>query len=178
MMMASPSATSAAATAMTNNTVIWPSIEPRNFENATKVRFTAFNMSSIAMKMMRALRLITTPITPMAKRAALRIRYALKGTVPVLAPRPPPPAAYRIPPRTARPPGQYHRPNDGDEEDDGGDVEGDQELGEQETANELGIPDRTDIVGCVMSPDGRSNTGPDGDSQLKNQKSDQAEPQD
>jgi len=54
-------------------------------------------MSSIAMKMMRALRLITTPITPMAKRAALRIRYALKGTVPVMAPRTPQPALRTAP---------------------------------------------------------------------------------
>src|SRR5574337_1525415 len=86
IIMASPTATSAAATAITNNTMICPSIEWRNLENATKVRLTAFSISSIAMKITSTLRRINTPATPITKRAALRIKYAFKGTVALMSP--------------------------------------------------------------------------------------------
>src|SRR4029077_18744625 len=47
-MIASPTAASAAATVITKNTITWPSSEPRLRAIATKARFTAFSMISIA----------------------------------------------------------------------------------------------------------------------------------
>ena len=57
-MMASPTAASAAATVITKKTITCPSIEPRLRANATKLRLTAFSISSIAMKMTITLRRI------------------------------------------------------------------------------------------------------------------------
>ena len=64
--------TSAAATAITKKTKMCPSIEPCWREKATKLRFTAFSISSIDMKMMSALRRTRTPTTPIVKRIAAR----------------------------------------------------------------------------------------------------------
>jgi hypothetical protein len=47
---------------------------PRYDENATIDRFTAFSISSSDIKMMMALRRVTTPTTPITKRTAERMR--------------------------------------------------------------------------------------------------------
>src|SRR5438093_6355119 len=59
-MMASPTAASAAATAMTKKTNTCPP-RPRFCASATNVRFTAFSMSSTHMKITIALRRSSTP---------------------------------------------------------------------------------------------------------------------
>src|SRR5215207_7624026 len=69
MMIASPTAASAAATVMTNTTNTWPAM-PYTLLSATNVRFTALSMSSTHMKMMIALRRVSTPIAPIANSTA------------------------------------------------------------------------------------------------------------
>src|SRR3954470_21541972 len=71
MMIASPTAASAAATVITKKTNTWPAT-PYTCANATKVRFTALSMSSTHMKMMMAFRRVSTPITPIVNRTALK----------------------------------------------------------------------------------------------------------
>src|SRR5215471_5568127 len=68
-MIARPTAASAAATAITKNTKICPATPSRSAK-ATKARFTAFSISSTHMKITIALRRSSTPIVPIAKRAA------------------------------------------------------------------------------------------------------------
>src|SRR5256886_15390152 len=68
-MMASPTAASAAATAMTKKTNTCPST-PSCWANATNVRLTAFNISSTHMKITIALRRNRTPATPSVKSTA------------------------------------------------------------------------------------------------------------
>ena len=70
MMMASPTAASAAATVITKKTTTCPSTAPRLRASATKLRFTAFSMSSIAMKMTMTFRRTSTPTTPIANSTA------------------------------------------------------------------------------------------------------------
>lgn len=70
--MASPTATSAAATAMMKNTNTWPAASPLYAENADNNKFTELSMSSIDMNTMIALRLKRTPNTPMVKIAKLK----------------------------------------------------------------------------------------------------------
>src|SRR5207247_2478086 len=74
-MMASPTAASAAATAMTNNTKIWP-LTPSRWASATNVRFTALSISSTHMKITMALRRISTPAKPIVNRTAESARGA------------------------------------------------------------------------------------------------------
>src|SRR3954463_1997491 len=69
MMMASPTAASAAATVMTKKTNTCPAT-PYVCANAMNVRFTALSMSSTHMKMMIALRRVSTPTTPIVNRTA------------------------------------------------------------------------------------------------------------
>jgi len=78
MMIASPTAASAAATAITKNTRICPSI-PCARENATSEMFTAFSINSMDMNTMIALRWSKTPITPMLNRIALTMRATVPG---------------------------------------------------------------------------------------------------
>src|SRR2546429_7111474 len=59
-MIARPTAASAAATAITKNTKIWPAT-PSDWASATNVRFTALSISSTHMKMTMALRRSSTP---------------------------------------------------------------------------------------------------------------------
>src|SRR5207253_3187170 len=80
-MIASPTAASAAATVITKKTITCPSIEPRLRASATKVRLTAFSMSSIAMKMTMTLRRTSTPMAPIANSTALSPRYQVRGAV-------------------------------------------------------------------------------------------------
>ena len=69
MMIASPTAASAAATVMTKNTNTCPAT-PYTCANATNVRFTALSISSTHMKMMIALRRVSTPTTPIVNSTA------------------------------------------------------------------------------------------------------------
>src|SRR5436305_6783479 len=69
MMIASPTAASAAATVITKNTKTWPAT-PYACANATKVRFTALSISSTHMNTMIAFRGISTPNTPIANSTA------------------------------------------------------------------------------------------------------------
>src|ERR1051325_8719764 len=69
MMIASPTAASAAATVMTKNTNTCPAT-PYDCANATKVRFTALSISSTHMNTMIALRRINTPNTPIVNNTA------------------------------------------------------------------------------------------------------------
>src|SRR6478609_5845417 len=71
MMIASPTAASAAATVMTKNTNTCPAA-PYTCAKATKERFTALSMSSTHMKMMIALRRVSTPTTPIVNSTALK----------------------------------------------------------------------------------------------------------
>src|SRR6266702_721037 len=68
-MIASPTAASAAATAITKNTKTCPPI-PRLCASATNVRFTALSISSTHMKITIALRRNSTPATPSVKSTA------------------------------------------------------------------------------------------------------------
>src|SRR5207302_840906 len=81
--MARPTAASAAATAMTKKTAVWPLKKPAwvgalftsgKREKVRKVRFTALSISSMLMSTMSALRRSTTPTPPSAKSAAPRNR--------------------------------------------------------------------------------------------------------
>src|SRR5688500_2470607 len=84
-MIASPTAASAAATVMTMKTNTWP-VMPYAVENATKVRFTALSMSSMHMKMMIALRRVSTPTTPIVNSTAEKNRASASiGVPPLLA---------------------------------------------------------------------------------------------
>src|SRR5262249_35868314 len=74
-MMASPTAASAAATAITKKTITWPSTVSCARANVTNVRFTAFSMSSIDMKTTIRLRRTRTPTTPSAESTADSTRY-------------------------------------------------------------------------------------------------------
>src|SRR5215470_14002913 len=75
MMMARPTAASAAATVMTKNTNTCPVIRsPYRCANAMNVRFTAFNISSTHMNTMIALRRMSTPTTPITNNTAEKNR--------------------------------------------------------------------------------------------------------
>src|SRR4051812_308190 len=80
-MMASPTATSAAATVRMKKTKTLPSIVPLNRENATSARVEATSISSRHMNTMSVLRRTRTPISPMANNATLRNRYVLSVAV-------------------------------------------------------------------------------------------------
>src|SRR5713101_9341631 len=73
MMIPRPTAASAAATTITNNTKTWPSSLPCAWLNATNARFTAFSISSMDMKIVMMLRLKMKANTPRPNRIALRI---------------------------------------------------------------------------------------------------------
>src|SRR6476619_6288814 len=73
MMIASPTAASAAATVITMNTNTCPPM-PYCCAKATKVRFTALSISSTHMNTMIALRRINTPNRPITKSTAEKKR--------------------------------------------------------------------------------------------------------
>jgi hypothetical protein len=73
-MMARPTAASAAATAITKNTNSCPIELPRYDENVIRVKFAELSINSIDIKTIMAFLLIKTPITPVVKSAALKIR--------------------------------------------------------------------------------------------------------
>src|SRR3954465_1843397 len=69
MMIARPTAASAAATVITKKTNPGPAT-PYACANATKLRFTALSISSMHMNTMIALRRISTPNTPIVNSTA------------------------------------------------------------------------------------------------------------
>ena len=72
--MARPTAASAAATAMMKKANICP-VPVRNWRlKATRVRVTAFSISSMLMSATMTLRRVRKPIVPIAKRIAPKIR--------------------------------------------------------------------------------------------------------
>jgi hypothetical protein len=81
MIIANPTAASAAATVITKKTRTCPSNEPSSRDKATNAKLTAFNISSMDMNMISMFRLTKTPKTPMVKRTALNIRYEDNGTI-------------------------------------------------------------------------------------------------
>src|SRR5215510_4642415 len=91
MMIASPTAASAAATVMTKNTNTCPVIRPPyRCANAMKVRLTAFSINSTHMNTMIALRRMSTPTTPITnstaeKNSASASTAASRGLAPLLA---------------------------------------------------------------------------------------------
>src|SRR3954466_9664377 len=108
--IARPTAASAAATVITNTTNTWPAA-PYTREKATNVRFTALSISSTHMKMMIALRRVSTPTTPIVNSAAERNSDS---------------ASMQVPPAA-----DDDRTDDRDEEHDGRQLEGEQVLPEE-----------------------------------------------
>ncbi len=70
-MIAKPTATSAAATAIMKKTKICPDGSDLYDENAANRRFTELSINSTDMKIMMALRRVNTPMIPIQKRAVL-----------------------------------------------------------------------------------------------------------
>src|ERR1051326_1463564 len=93
MMIASPTAASAAATVITKKTKTCPAT-PYTCENATKLRFTAFNISSTHMKTMIALRRVRTPTTPIVNKTAEKKRASVSIHRRLLLGLCPPPAQH------------------------------------------------------------------------------------
>jgi hypothetical protein len=74
MIIARPTAASAAATVITKNTNNWPIELPKYEEKATSVRLAEFNISSTDIKTIIAFLRIRTPETPTININALKIR--------------------------------------------------------------------------------------------------------
>src|SRR5215470_6362511 len=127
IMIASPTAASAAATTITKNTNTWPSrasLIPWSLQyraKATKLRFTALSISSTDMKMVMMLRLSRKPSTPSENRIALKIRYQESGTI------------------SALPLSEHHRAHDGDQNQHRGDLKRQQKILEQQMRDGLGV---------------------------------------
>lgn len=77
--IAKPTATSAAATAIIKNTKTCPLLSDKKLENATNSKFTAFNINSIDIKIIMALRLKSTPKTPIVNNTVDNNMYHSKG---------------------------------------------------------------------------------------------------
>src|ERR671920_67437 len=102
--IASPTPTSAAATAITKSANTWPATSPWNAPNATRFRFTAVRMSSIDIRTSTPFLRASTPYTPVLKRNADSRRNWLRCT--------------SVPPR------HDDRPDEGGEQQDRDDLEG------------------------------------------------------
>ena len=74
MMIAKPTAASAAATAITKKTNNCPIEFPMYEEKVTKLKFAELSINSIDMKTIMALRLVRTPATPTTNMKALKIK--------------------------------------------------------------------------------------------------------
>src|ERR1051325_11523325 len=109
MMIARPTAASAAATVITKKTNTCPAT-PYTCAKATKARLTALSISSTHMKMMIALRRVSTPTTPITKRTAEKN----SASDSILSP-----------------PSEHDGADDRDQQQDAGQLEGEQILGEQ-----------------------------------------------
>ena len=73
-MMARPTATSAAATTSTKNTIAWPRTSSSVLANVTNVRLTALSMSSTHMNITSTLRRMSRPTAPIVKSSAANVR--------------------------------------------------------------------------------------------------------
>jgi hypothetical protein len=74
IMMAKPTAASAAATVIIKNTNIWPVILPKKAENVIKTRFIELSINSMLINTIIAFLLRRTPITPIENNIRARIR--------------------------------------------------------------------------------------------------------
>ena len=74
MIIAKPTAASAAATVIMKKTNICPFKLPKNDENVTKTRFTELSISSIHINTTIAFRLTNTPITPIENKRSASVR--------------------------------------------------------------------------------------------------------
>lgn len=74
IMIARPTAASAAATAITKNTNICPTEFPIKDEKVTKLKFAELSINSIDIKTMIAFLLVSTPATPTTNIKALSIK--------------------------------------------------------------------------------------------------------
>src|SRR5689334_15117269 len=126
MMIASPTAASAAATVITKNTNTCP-VTPYACANATKLRLTAFSISSTHMNTMIALRRISTPNTPITNSTAEKKRAS--ASILFL--------------RLALLSAQHHRAHDGRQQQHARDLEGQEIIVEQRTG------DRSDRAGLL-----------------------------
>jgi hypothetical protein len=90
IIIAKPTAASAAATAMTKKTNNCPTGFPLNDENVTKLKLAELSISSIDIKTIIALRRVSTPATPTTNMTALRIRKYSIGIVKARLPLSPP----------------------------------------------------------------------------------------
>src|SRR5687768_12961537 len=131
MMIARPTAASAAATVITKNTNTCPAT-PCTCANATNARFTALSISSTHMKMMIALRRVSTPTTPITKSSAEK----KSDSASIVG---------------SSAPAQHDGADDRDEEQHARQLEGEQILGEQ------GLRDRRDgaALGDLLGDDTR-----------------------
>ena len=73
-MIASPTATSAAATTRVKNTITWPLMSSSAWANATNVRLAALSISSMHMNITSVLRRTRKPTPPIVKSAAASVR--------------------------------------------------------------------------------------------------------
>src|SRR5213592_2499777 len=118
MMMARPTAASAAATVMTKNTKTCPAT-PYSCANATKVRFTALSISSTHMKMMIALRRVSTPTTPIVNSTAEKNSDSAS---------------------IDSPSAEHDRAHDGDEQQNARELEREQVIGEERSGDRRDRP--------------------------------------
>ena len=72
--IANPTAASAAATAITKNTIDCPATSPYAEANVIKDKFTAFSIISIDIKITIALLLDKTPMVPIVNKIADKIK--------------------------------------------------------------------------------------------------------
>src|SRR5688572_2627094 len=128
MMMASPTAASAAATVITKKTKTWPAT-PCTWANATNARFTAFSISSTHMKMMIAFRRVRTPTTPIVNSTAEKNSASASNS----------PPASRLP--------EHDRADDGGEEQHARDLERQQVFVEQRLGDWSDHPALGDLPG-------------------------------
>src|ERR1700722_9533694 len=124
MMMPSPTAASAAASVMIKMANACPSAEPTSRENATRLMFTAFNMSSTDIKMMITFRRVTTPITPIVNSTMPSHKYWLIGIIAA------PASSYFLL-------GHHHRADHGHQQQDRRDFKREHILAEQNFSHEL-----------------------------------------
>ena len=77
--IANPTATSAAATAIIKNTKTCPLLSDKKLENATSNKLTALSINSIDIKIIMALRLKSTPNTPIVNNTVHNNKYHSNG---------------------------------------------------------------------------------------------------
>src|SRR5262245_50804515 len=81
IIIASPTAASAAATVITIKTNNGPPTSPKNPDKDTSVRLTAWSINSMHKRIVITLRLMTAPTARIVKSNAERPRYHDNGTI-------------------------------------------------------------------------------------------------